>query len=474
MFSGPCRGESVTELAYLTLAAASTLLRRRELSPVEYTQALLDRIDTHDARFNTFLLRTPEIALRQARQAEADIVAGNWLGPLHGIPYGLKDIIDVEGLPTTGHSRILADNLARADAFVAHRLQAAGAILLGKLSTHEFALGGPCFDLPWPPARNAWNRDYFPGGSSSGSGAALAAGFLPAALGTDTGGSVRNPASMCGIVGMKPTYGRVSRRGVLPLSYSLDHVGPMTRTVTDNALLLNVISGHDSRDPGSSRGPVPDFSAALEDGVEGLRIGVIRRFYDGDMEADAEVAQGIENAVTALEGLGAEIREIDPGPLSDYSSTNRVILLSEAYAIHEKWLQERPGDYGSLTRQRLLPGAFFRAVDYVQALRQREILRQKFNACMESVDVAITASSMDPACPIEDAELCEKLYGRQARAPFNVTGSPALAVPTGFAATGMPLSMQIIGRPGDEATVYRVARAHERETEWTSRHPDLG
>ena len=344
----------------------------------------------------------------------------------------MKDIIDVEGLPTTGHSRILADNLARADAFVAQRLRAAGAVLLGKLSTHEFALGGPSFDLPWPPARNAWNRDYFPGGSSSGSGAALAAGFLPAALGSDTGGSVRNPASMCGIVGMKATYGRVSRRGVLPLSYSLDHVGPMTRTVTDNALLLNVISGHDAQDPGSSRDAVPDFSAALEEGVNGLRVGVIRRFYNGDFEADAEMAESIEDAVRTLARQGAEIQEIDPGPLADYSSTNRMILLSEAYAIHEKWLQQRPADYAALTRQRLLPGAFFRAVDYVHALRQREVLRQRFNDCMASVDVAVTASSMEPACPIEDAELCERLYGRQARAPFNLTGSPALAVPTGF------------------------------------------
>ena len=464
----------MTELAYLTLAEASTHLRRKELSPVEYTQELLERIHNHDARFNTFLLQTPELALRQARRAEADIQAGNWRGPLHGIPYGLKDIIDVEGLPTTGHSRILADNLARADAFVAQRLRAAGAVLLGKLSTHEFALGGPSFDLPWPPARNAWNRDYFPGGSSSGSGAALAAGFLPAALGSDTGGSVRNPASMCGIVGMKATYGRVSRRGVLPLSYSLDHVGPMTRTVTDNALLLNVISGHDPQDPGSSRDAVPDFSAALEEGVNGLRVGVIRRFYNGDFEADAEMAESIEDAVRTLARQGAEIQEIDPGPLADYSSTNRMILLSEAYAIHEKWLQQRPADYAALTRQRLLPGAFFRAVDYVHALRQREVLRQRFNDCMASVDVAVTASSMEPACPIEDAELCERLYGRQARAPFNLTGSPALAVPTGFASTGLPLSMQIIGRPGDEATVYRVARAHERETQWTSRHPELG
>ena len=464
----------MSELADLTLAQASARIRRKELSPVDYTQALLNRIDAHDAKFNAFLRQTPEIALQQARQAEADIQAGNWRGPLHGIPYGLKDIIDVEGIPTTGHSKILADNLARTDAFVTQRLRAAGAVFLGKLSTHEFALGGPSFDLPWPPARNAWNRHYFPGGSSSGSGAALAAGFMPAALGTDTGGSVRNPASMCGIVGMKATYGRVSRRGVLPLSYSLDHIGPMTRTVTDNALLLGVIAGHDPRDPGSSHDPVPDFTADLDKGVNGLKIGVIRRFYTVDFEADTEMARSIEDAVQSLAGQGADIQEIDPGPLADYSSANRVILLSEAYAIHEKWLQERPADYGDLTRERLLPGAFFRAVDYVHALRQREVLRHKFNACMASVDVAITASSMDPACPIEDAELCEIQYGRQARAPFNLTGSPALAVPTGFASTGLPLSMQIIGKPFDETTVYRVARAYERATEWTARHPDLG
>ena len=464
----------MTELAYLSLAQAAALIHSKELSPVDYTQALLSHIDTHDAKFNAFLRQTPDMALQQAKQAETDIEAGNWRGPLHGIPYGLKDIIDVEGVPTTGHSKILADNLARADAFVTQRLKAAGAVLLGKLSTHEFALGGPSFDLPWPPARNAWNRDYFPGGSSSGSGVALAAGFVPAALGTDTGGSVRNPASMCGIVGMKATYGRVSRRGVLPLAYSLDHIGPMTRTVADNAMLLGVIAGHDPQDPGSARSAVPDFTAALDKGVNGIKIGVIRRFYTVDFEADAEMARSIEDAVQILAKQGAEIHEIDPGPLADYTSANRVILLSEAYAIHEKWLQERPADYGDLTRERLLPGAFFRAVDYVHALRQRAVLRRQFNACMASVDVAITASSMDPACPIEDAELCEKHYGRQARAPFNVTGNPALAVPTGFASTGLPLSMQIIGKPFDETTVYRVARAYERATDWTSRHPVLG
>ena len=220
--------------------------------------------------------------------------------------------------------------------------------------------------------------------------------------------------------------------------------------------------------------PVPDFTADLDQGVKGLKIGVIRRFYTQDFEADAEMAQGIEAALAVLAEQGATIHEIDPGPLADYAAANRVILLSEAYAIHEQWLQERPQDYGDLARERLLPGAFLRAADYVHATRQRTVLQQTFNACMASLDVAITASSMDPACPIEDEELCHTTYGRQARAPFNLTGSPALALPTGFASSGLPLSMQIIGNPFDEVTVYRVARAYERATEWTSRHPDLG
>jgi aspartyl-tRNA(Asn)/glutamyl-tRNA(Gln) amidotransferase subunit A len=464
----------MTDYAYLTLAEASVQIRQKALSPVEYLRALLERIETYDARYNAFLRQMPEHAMQQARQAEAEIMAGTWRGPLHGVPYGLKDIIDVAGIPTTAHSRILADNLASTDAVVTQRLQAAGGVLVGKLATHEFAMGGPSFDLPWPPARNAWNRDHFSGGSSSGSGVAVAAGFVPAALGTDTGGSVRNPASMCGIVGMKPTYGRVSRRGVIPLSYSLDHVGPMTRTVTDNALLLNIIAGHDPEDPGSARVAVPDFTADLDKGVKGLKIGVIRRFYTQDCVADPEMTQSIEDAVAVLASQGAEIHSLDPGPLADYADTTRVLLLSEAYAIHERWLQERPQDYGALMRERVMAGAFFRAVDYVQAMRQRSVLVWQFERCMAAVDVAITASSMDPACPIEDEEQCEFTYGRQARAPFNLTGSPAIAVPTGFASTGLPLSMQIIGKPFDEATVYRVARAYEQATLWTSQHPTLG
>ncbi len=463
----------MTDLAYLTVAEAGRRIRNRELAPTAYVAALFERVRAFDPQLNAFLRPMEAEAMREAERAEAELAAGRNRGPLHGIPYGLKDIIDVAGVPTTAHSKILADNVARTDATVTRRLREAGGVLMGKLSTHEFAIGGPSFDLPWPPARNPWNRDCHPGGSSSGSGAGLAAGFFPAALGTDTGGSVRNPASQNAIVGMKPTYGRVSRAGVVPLSFSLDHVGPMTRTVEDNAILLNILAGYDPADPASARAAVPDFTAQLGQGVKGLRIGVIRRFYTSDMEAHPEMARSIEEALLVLRDLGAELCEIDPGPLQDYAVVNRIILMSEAYAVHEQWLQKRPEDYGALTRERLLAGAFYRAVDYVQALRRRAILTQRFNATLRDVDVAITASSMEPSCRIDDAAEVARTYPRQARAAINVTGNPALALPTGFSSEGLPLSMQIIGRPFDEATVYRVAHAYEQATDWHRRRPPL-
>jgi aspartyl-tRNA(Asn)/glutamyl-tRNA(Gln) amidotransferase subunit A len=290
----------MTDLAWLTVAEAAELLRGRKLSPVEYTRALIERIERHDRKLNAFLRFTPDLALEDARRAEAEIARGEWRGPFHGVPYGLKDIVDYAGLPTTSHSKILKDNVATKDAAVTQKLRAAGGVFMGKLSTHEFAIGGPSFDLPWPPARNPWNRDYFCGGSSSGSGAATAAGFLPAAIGTDTGGSVRNPAAMCGVAGIKATYGLVSRRGVFPLAFSLDHVGALTRTVRDNALMLDLIAGHDPLDPGSANRATGGYTSHLERGVKGLRIGVIRHFYTRDMEADPEMTAGIDAAVAKL------------------------------------------------------------------------------------------------------------------------------------------------------------------------------
>lgn len=463
----------MSELCYLSIAEASSLIRKKALSPVEYTKALFERIERYDGKLNAFLRFTPEIALADAQRAEAEIMSGCWRGPLHGVPYALKDIVDYAGLPTTAHSAILKDNIAQSDAFVTQKLRAAGGVFMGKLSTHEFATGGPSFDLPWPPARNPWNRDHFCGGSSSGAGVATAAGFVPMAIGSDTAGSIRNPATMCGVAGMKPTYGLVSRRGVFPLAYSLDHVGPLTRTVRDNAIVLNIISGPDQHDPGSVAHTVRDCEAQLGRGVEGLRIGVIRHFYTDDMAAEPEMASAIERAIADLGDIGAKICEVRTVPLQQYAACNRIILASEAYAIHQKWLCERPQDYGAITRERFFTGAFVSAADYINATRVRAKLTDAFHRLFDDVDVIITASAHDPACRIDDPEAIEYTYGRQARAPFNVTGSPALAVPVGFSSNGLPLGMQIVGKPHSEGLVYRVGEAYEAATEWTHRHPQL-
>jgi aspartyl-tRNA(Asn)/glutamyl-tRNA(Gln) amidotransferase subunit A len=463
----------LSELAFLTIAEAAELVRSRKLSPVEYTTALLARIERIEPKLHAFVRLTPERALEAARSAESEIAAGRYRGSFHGIPYGLKDIVDAVGLPTTGHSKILIDNVAGVDASIVAKLRAAGAILLGKLSTHEFAIGGPSFDLPWPPARNPWHLDYFPGGSSSGSGVGLAAGCFPAAIGTDTGGSIRNPASLCGIVGMKPTYGLVSRRGVLPLSFALDHVGPMTRTVRDNALMLQLIAGHDERDPASADTVIPDYTAELDRGVRGLKIGVIRHFYTKDVEADPEQVAALETAIEAFAKQGALISEITLPPLADFSACGQIILAAEAYAVHEHWLKTRPEDYGARARERLLAGATLSAAHYLQAVRWRLALKQLTLSAFRDIDVAVTASSMDPACRIDDVEKLALNYWRQARMPFNVTGQPAVVIPAGFARGQLPLSLQIIGHPFGEATSYRVAQAYESTMGWVRQHPSL-
>jgi aspartyl-tRNA(Asn)/glutamyl-tRNA(Gln) amidotransferase subunit A len=276
---------------------------------------------------------------------------------------------------------------------------------------------------------------------------------------------------MCGITGMKPTYGRVSRRGVLPLSDSLDHVGPMTRTVRDNALLLQVLAGYDAQDPGSADVPVPDYSAELDRGVKGLKLGLVRHFYTEDMQAHPEQAEAIERAADVMRGLGAEVREIRLPPLADYANCTRIIIRCEAFAIHRRWLSERPGHYGDLARQRILDGAAVSAADYIDALRLRARLTRLTLEAFAGLDAILTVSSMDPACRIDDAEACLKAYPRQARQPFNATGQPALAIPAGFTSDGLPLSLQLIGHPWGEAMLYRIAHAYERATDWTKRHP---
>ena len=458
---------------WLTASEAARAIAARKLSPVELMTALLERIGRLDPKLHVFIRLDAEGAMDAARAAEAEIISGRPRGPLHGLPVGIKDIIDVAGLPTTCHSKILIDNTAATDAVCVARLRGAGAIVVGKLSTHEFAIGGPSFDLPWPPARNPWNMDHHPGGSSSGSGAGIAVGLFPLALGSDTGGSVRNPASACGIVGLKPTYGLVSRRGVFPLSFTLDHVGPLTRTVADSALMLGVIAGHDPLDPGSAAAPPGHYASGLERGVRGLRIGFIRHFHETDLPADPEVAAALENVARTLQGAGTEIRNIRLPTLGEFGAVNRVILQSEAWAIHGPWLRERPGDYGQLARRRLMAGAFISAGDYVQAGRRRLEMIATVEDALRDVDVLLCASAMDPPSRIEDAAETERTYPRQARTPFNVTGHPALAMMAGISSGGLPLSVQFVGRYFGEATLFQVAREWERAAGTDEKHPPV-
>lgn len=462
-----------SDLHNLSIADASAQIAQRRLSPVEYLQAFRARAIRLEPKLHAFTRPLWDEAEQSARQAEAKIARSGPRSVLHGIPIGLKDIFDLAGHPTTCHSKILLDNVAGEDAVSTAKLRAAGAVFPGKLSTHEFAFGGPAFDLPFPPARNPWDPARHPGGSSSGSGAAVAANLLPAALGSDTGGSVRHPAFACGIVGMKPTYGLVSRRGVFPLAFSLDHVGPMTRTVTDNALLLNVLAGHDPLDPASVDRPAEDFTRDLDAGLKGLRIGFVRHFHEVDIVASADVTASLNAAAEVFAREGAVVRDVKLPSLAELAAANRVILLSEAVSIHERWLQDRPGDYSHMTRQRMIPGLFLSATDYIQAQRRRKQLVDDMSATLRDVDLLLVASSMDQPSRIDDEPELTRTHSRQARAPFNLSGHPALGIMCGLSSDGMPLGLQLVGAPFSEALLYRAARAFERATHWHTLRPPL-
>ena len=461
------------DLHWLTATEAQAAYASGALSPVELMRALIDRIDRLDPAINAFIRLDRDHALREAATAEIEIRGGRARGPLAGIPVGIKDIFDVAGLPTTCHSKILLENIATTDAVAIAKLRQAGGIVIGKLATHEFAIGGPSFDLPFPPARNPWNRDHHPGGSSSGSGAGLAAGFFPLALGSDTGGSIRNPASANGIVGLKPTYGLVSRRGVFPLSFTLDHAGPMARNVADAALLLDAIAGHDPADPGSAATPAHRFGRDLGLGVRDLRIGFIRHFHETDIPATPEVTAALEDVARLLQAEGATVETACLPSLVEFTAVNRIILGAESWSIHAPWLRTRPGDYGQLARRRLMHGAFLPAGAYVGAQRRRAEMISDVEDTFRKYDVLLCASSMDPASEIEDADAIGRTYPRQARTPFNVTGHPALAMMSGLSSSGLPLSVQFVGRYFEDATVLRVAHAFEQAAGWHLRHPPL-
>lgn len=461
----------MSNLAWLGIAEIGRAFTRGELSPVKLVRHLLDRIEALDQNCHAFLQVNAEQALADARRVETQMAAGNRRGPMHGIPYALKDIVDVAGLRTTCHSKIYADNLATQDATIVTRLREAGSILIGKTALHEFATGGPSHDLPWPPARNPWDIARIPGSSSSGSGTALAAGFAPAAIGTDTGGSIRNPATCCGVIGMKPTYGVVSCAGVFPLSSSLDHVGPMTRTVEDNAILLQSIAGYDARDRASVAHPSPDFLSDLRGGVKGLRIGIIEHFYTEDMPVDPQMAAAIAVAADMLRTLGASVVPVRLPPLADWANCGRVILQSEQYVVHERWLQDRPQDYGKIARTKLMAGSAIAARDYIRALQARQRLLGEFNTLMRDYDALITLSGFAVPPRFDNTEAIASAYVQHARMPFNVTGTPAIAVPTGFSAEGLPLGMQIAGKAFGEAMLYRIAWQYCETAGWTAHHP---
>jgi aspartyl-tRNA(Asn)/glutamyl-tRNA(Gln) amidotransferase subunit A len=461
------------DLAFLTIAEAALLIERKQLSPVELTTALIRRAEALDPQLNAYLLLTADRALDQARQAERQIAAGDYRGPMHGIPFALKDIYATAGIRTTGHSRICLDTVPSADATTARKLHEAGAVLTGKLATHEFAHGGPSFDLPWPPARNPWNREHFTGGSSSGSGAAVAAGLVPAALGSDTGGSIRGPAALCGIVGLKPTYGLVSRSGVYANSFSFDHAGPMTWTVEDCAIVLRAIAGHDPNDPASATHVVPDYRAALTGDIKGLRIGIVRHLHEDDCPANADVRTALDEAFAVFRSLGATLGEARMRPAQDYFDVKVTIAESELLAVHERALRTRPGDFGEDFLGRVLPAVLIGARDYVQAQRERRRMVAEVAPVYADFDVLVTATAGGPAPRLAAWRTIEFWKRPSLTTPFNVTGGPALAQCIGFASNGLPLSMQVVGKPFDDATVLRVAHAYEKATPWRERRPQL-
>lgn len=461
-----------TELAFLTLARAAELIRTRKLSPVELARAYLERIEALDKQVNAYITVTAELALEQARRAEHEIANGDWRGPLHGIPFALKDIYNTRGILTSAHSRVCLHNVPRENATAVAKLYAAGAVLLGKLATHEFAHGGPSFDLPWPPARNPWHLEHFTGGSSSGSGAAVAAGLAAFALGSDTGGSIRGPASYCGVAGLMPTYGLVSRAGVIPNSFTFDHCGPLAWTVEDCAIVLQALAGFDPLDAGSIEAPVPDYRAALTPDIRGLRIGVLRHYWEQEAPAHPELGRAMEEAVAVFRDLGARVEDCRARPMRDAFDVKVVIAETELFSIHHRELASRPGDFGRDFLGRVLPACLFTAADYVAASREHRRIVREARALYERYDVLL-AAGFGPAPRLDAHRTANFWLKPNVFTHANVTAGPALALCNGFSRTGLPLGMQLLGRPFDETTVLRAGYAYERATPWRARRPRL-
>jgi aspartyl-tRNA(Asn)/glutamyl-tRNA(Gln) amidotransferase subunit A len=468
----------------LSLFAVSQLLRQKTISPVELTQACLARIEALNPALNAFITVTPESALAAAHSAEAQMARGRWKGPLHGIPIAVKDLLDTAGIRTTAASALFKDRVPAEDAEVVRRLRAAGAILLGKLNMHELAFGGSSAISYFGAVRNPWDVAYSPGGSSGGSAAAVAGGLCYAALGSDTGGSIREPAAYCGIVGLKPTYGRVSTRGAIPLSWSLDHIGPITRTVSDAALMLQVIAGYDSQDPGSLDLPVPDYVTDIAASTSALRLGILKDYFYEKLHPDIEAA--MQNALAVLESLTYSVQEVAPfatdGTYASVMNPYMAIFSAEAYEFHKDYIAKSPELYQPLTLKRLRAGADVTMSTYIQSRRQLEQIRHAVVRRFDDVDLLITPTTTVP--PFKLTELSDPNGARQMELqmlhntrPINLLGLPTISIPCGFTAARLPIGLQISGRPGAEANVLRLAHAYERAAGWgkikPSTHPQL-
>lgn len=457
------------ELSYIPIHELSERIRAREISPVEVAEQAIKRIEQVNPALNAFVTVTSELAMGQAKQAEQDIMRGGYKGPLHGIPIVHKDLYYTKGIRTTASSKILKDFVPEYDATAVAKLAEAGTVLLGKVQTHEFASGTTTNSPHFGACRNPWNLERVPGGSSGGTGAAVAAGIAYMGTGSDTGGSIRIPAACCGVVGMKPTYGRVSRYGIIPMGWSLDHAGPLARSVLDASLALDAMSGFDPKDESTVNLPSPGMRMEYAESMRGVRIGIPTRYYYDNIEAD--VLSAVQTAIAKFKELGAEIIEVDLSKIDYARSVCSPILLGELVAYHEPWLDSRPEDYGPDVRMMLESGRNLPAATYLQAQRARHIIVQDFLDALSGVDVLLTPATPLTAPTADD--FARTLRLAELTMPTNLTGLPSLSMPCGFSPEGLPINMQLIGRPFDEATVLGIGYGYERSTDWHTRHPAL-
>lgn len=468
-----------SQLPFLSATELASLIKSREVSPVEATEAYLERIPQIDGKLNSYITVTADRAMADARQAEQEIVSGNYRGPMHGIPIGIKDQVYTKGILTTGGSTILKDFVPSEDATVVTKLNEAGAVLLGKLNMSEFAMGD-AFEHPYGRPHNPWDLSRNAGTSSSGSSAATAAFLCATSLGEDTGGSIRGPASFCGLVGIRPSWGRVSRHGVLGASWSMDQVGPISRTVSDCAITLAAIAGHDPKDGYSWDVPVPDYLAALSGGVQGLKIGVITERVQGDA-VDPQVRDLVVKAIAQLGELGAIVSDIDIPLIAQSATISTAVTYGDVSGVHREGIDKRLKEYDYNLQLRLLAGAILPAQAHQKAVRLRHMLRQQILDALDQVDVLVMPTSSIPASPLPEKAgveskkaFMEMLGGRRSfTAPFNLASVPALSINCGFTSEDLPVGLQIAGKPFDESTVFRVAYAYEQATDWHTRRPPV-